>query len=99
MARALKPRVLIRGVIQDELGDDSEPPAMRLLEEVLEVGERAELLKLGGVIRDVVAVVLAGGRVERQEPERRDPQGLGIVELAREPAKVTDPVSVAVEVA
>ena len=49
-----------------------------------------------GVVRDVVAVILQGGRVERKQPYRGDAQVLEIVELLRQPLKISDPVIVAV---
>src|SRR2546430_5074176 len=65
-ARALEPRVLVGGVVQHELDDDPQPAPMRLLEEDLEVVERAAVRMDAVVIGDVVAVV-AGRRGEEGE--------------------------------
>jgi hypothetical protein len=48
------------------------------------------------VVRNVVAVVLQRGGIERQQPERRHAEVLQIVELACESLKVTDAIAVAV---
>src|SRR3712207_5705097 len=50
----------------------------------------------GGVIGDVVAVVLQRRRVEGEQPDRRDAEVLKVVELPGEAAKVADAVAVAV---
>jgi len=49
-----------------------------------------------GVIRDVVAVVLEGRWVERQEPDRCDAEVLDVVEFLRHPAEIADTVGYAV---
>ena len=70
----LEPRVLIGGVGQHQLGDDPDAAPVRLAQEQAEVAERA----VGGVhlavVRDVVPVVAQRGGVERQEPQRGDPE-------------------------
>ena len=92
----LEPRVLVRGVVDDELRDHPDPPPVRLAQEDPEVGERP----VGGVdvrvVRDVVAVVFEGRRVEGEEPKRSDPEILEIVQLPREPPEVSHAVRVAV---
>ena len=96
--RPLEPGVLVGGVVDDELRDHPDPPPVRLAQEQPEVGERP----VGGVdvvvIRDVVPVVLQGRGVEREEPERGDPEVLQVVQLRREPPEVPHPVPVAVVV-
>ena len=57
--RGLEPRMLIGGVVDDQLGDDADAAAVRLLDEPIEVGERAVARMDVLVVRDVVAVVSA----------------------------------------
>jgi hypothetical protein len=57
-ASPLEPRVLIGGVVADELGDDLEAAQVRLADQVLDVSERAIVGVDRGVVGDVVAVVL-----------------------------------------
>jgi hypothetical protein len=66
-SRALEPRVLVRGVVDDELDDDADAARVPRLDEVAEVVDRA----VGGVdvlvLGDVVAVIAQRREVERQE--------------------------------
>ena len=95
-ARSLKPWVLIRCVIDDELGDDSHSAAVSFLEKDLEVTEvavdRIDLVVIG----DVVAVILERRWIEREQPERRDAEVLEVIELLGETGKVANAVSIAV---
>jgi hypothetical protein len=63
-----------------------------------EVSERS----VGGihpvVVGDVVAVVLAGRRLERHQPECRRAEPVQIVEPAHQALKVTDPIRVGIHV-
>ena len=56
---------------------------------------RAEVGIDAAVVGDVVAVVLAGARIERQQPERVDAEVLQIVELLGQAGEVADAVAVA----
>ena len=95
--RRLEPRVLVGGVVDDELGDDADVAAMRLRHEALEVLHRAVARMDVLVVGDVVAVVSERRRVERQQPERVDAEALEVVELLRQAGEVADAVVVAVE--
>ena len=95
--RRLKPGVLVGGMIDDELGDDPDSPIVCFAHEGAEVPDGAIVPVNATVIGDVVAVVLQGRRIERQQPERGDPQVLQIVELLHETAEVSVPVAVAVK--
>ena len=83
--RALEPGVLVRGVVDHQLGDDAQPAPVRLANKALEIGHaaigRVDVLVVG----DVVAVVAQRRGVEREQPQRRDTEILQIIELAREP--------------
>ncbi len=97
LARGLEPRVLIRRVIDDELGDDAQSASMRLVDERLEILARAVVGMDVAVVGDVVAIVLAGRRIERQQPDGVDPQLLDVIELAEQSAEIADAIVVAVE--
>jgi hypothetical protein len=94
---ALEPGVLIRGVVDHELGDDLEPAGVCLVDEALELPHRPVVAVDRGVVRDVVAVVAAGRGVEGQQPQRGDPEVLQVVELGRQPREIADAVTVGVE--
>ncbi len=70
---------------------------MSLAKEGLEVGQRAVRGMDGGVVGDVVAVVLQWRRIERQEPDDVDAEVLEVIEFARQTFDVADAVGVRVE--
>ncbi len=92
----LEPGVLVGGVVDDQLRDHPQAAGVGLPEKGLEVAQRAVVGVDAGVVGDVVAVVLQRRRVERQQPDRRDPEVLQVVEPGGQAAKVADPVAVAV---
>ena len=85
--------MLVGGVIDDQLGDDLQPAAMRLVDEVAKVIERAVVGVHVAVVGDVVAVVAQGRRIERQQPDRVDAQLLNVIEPLRESGKIADAVA------
>ncbi len=95
--RALEPRVLVRRVVDHQLGDHLEPAPVGLVQENLEVLDRAVGGMDAGVVGDVVAVVAPGGGIERQDPDRRHPQVAQVVELGGQPLEVAAAVAVRVE--
>ena len=92
VARLLEPGVLVRGVVDDELGDDADAALVRRLDERLEVVERAVGRVDPAVVRDVVAVVTQRRRIERHHPDRRGAQLLDVVELLRDADEIADAV-------
>ncbi len=70
---------------------------MGLADEQLEVAQRAVLGLDARVVGDVVAVVLARRRVERQQPEGGDAEVGEVVELLGQAREVTRAVAVRVE--
>ena len=72
------------------------PRRLRLRHEAAEVAHRAEVGIDAAVVGDVVAVVAAGARIERQQPERGDAEVLQVVELLGQPGEIADAVVVAV---
>ena len=95
--RGLEPGGAVGGVVEDELRDDPEVPPVRLLQERLEVLDRAVRRVDGRVLGDVVAIVLERRGIEGQEPEHRDAEILQVIELLPEPPEVADAVRVRVE--
>ena len=70
---------------------------VRLVDEAIEVLERAVARMDALVVGDVVAVVAQRRRVEGQQPERVDAEALQVVELLGQAGEVADAVAVAVE--
>ncbi len=75
--------MLVGRVIQDQLGDDADAPAMGFAQEGLEVGERSIRGMDVRVVRDVIAVILERRRIKGKKPDGRDAQVLQIIELLR----------------
>ena len=88
--------MLVGGVIDDQLGDDLQPAAVRLRDELAEVLQRAVVGVHVGVVGDVVAIVAHRRRIERQQPERVDAELLDVVEALRQASEVADAVAVGV---
>ena len=96
VAGLLEPRVLVAGVVHDEVDDDAHAALVGGVDELHEVGEVAELGQHGGVVGDVVTAVAQGGLEERRQPEAVDAQPLQVVQLGGEALEVADAVAVAV---
>ena len=97
LAGALEPGMLVGGMVDDQLGDDADAAPMRLLDEALDVVERAVLGMDAGVLGDVVAVVEPRRGIEGQQPERVDAELGDVVELGDQAGKVADAVVVGIE--
>ena len=95
-AGALEPVVLVGRVVDDELGDDPQAALLGFLDEAAEILHRPEIGVDVAIVGDVVAVVAAGGGVERQQPQRGDAEILQIPQFLGQPGKVADAVIVAV---
>ena len=96
LAAGLEPRVLVAGVVHDEVDDHADAALVRLVEELEEVLEVAELGQDVGVVGDVVAAVAQRRGEERRQPEAVDAEPLQVVELLGQALEVADAVAVAV---
>ena len=97
VAGLLKPRVLVRGVVQDELGDDPHAPPVRVVEERLEVVEVAVDRQDREVVGRVVAVVPERALQKGQQPQRVHAEPLQVRQLPPQPREVAEAVVVGVE--
>ena len=95
-ARRLKPRMLVRGVVDDQLGDHLQAGVVGRPEEGPEVLQRAVAGMHAFVVRDVVAVVTQGRRIERQQPHARDAEVADVCQLASQAREVSDAIAGAV---
>ncbi len=92
----LEPGVLVRGVVDDEFGDNSHVASVRRIQELLEVIEGSVAGVNVVVLGDVVPVVAQRRRIERQEPDGVDAEATQVVESGRETLEVADAVVVGV---
>src|SRR3954471_13285192 len=95
-ACTLKPGMLIRGVVDDQLGDHPQLSPLGLLHEAAKVLHRAEIGIDVTVVRNVITVVAPRRWIEWQQPQGGDPEILEIVQLAGEAGEISDTVAVAV---
>ncbi len=66
LARPLEPRVLIRGVVDDQLGDHPQTPLVRLGDKALGVGHGPVVAVYAAVFGNVVTVIATWRRIEWQ---------------------------------
>ncbi len=95
--RRLEPGVLVRGVIDDEFGDDLQAAAVCFAHEMAKVIARSVRGEHVGVVRHVVPVIEHRRWIERLQPDGVDAQFLDVVEFLRQAAKIPDPVLVGIE--
>src|SRR6516225_324581 len=95
--RTLKPGMLIRRMVDYQLGDNAQIAAMCLAHECLEIGHppigRVDVLVIG----NVVAVVAQWRGIERQQPQRGDPEIVQIIELAAQPVEIANAVVISIK--
>ncbi len=92
--------MLIARVVDDQIEDDPQTPGVGRLDEPVEVGHRAEQRIDGGMVADVVAEVATRRGVERREPDRIDPERVGlageVIEVGDDAVEIADAIAVAV---
>jgi hypothetical protein len=91
-----EPGVLIRGVVDREIHKDADIALLCLTGEATEVIEGSEPGVDTEVVGDIVAVVLAGRRIERKQPDGVDAEIDQVVHGVDDALEVTDPVAVAI---
>ena len=91
-----EPGVLVRGVVDHQVEHDLQPALVRLCQQFVEVGHRAELGHDGAVIRDVVAVVVVGRGEDGREPDHVHAQPRQIIEPRDHAAQIAHAVAVRV---
>ena len=92
-ARRLEPRVLVAGVVHDQVGDDPDAPLVRLVDQRDEIADVAVLGQHGHEVGDVVAAVAQRRGVDRQQPDAVDAQPLQVVQPGDQPAQVAGAVA------
>jgi hypothetical protein len=94
--RSLKPRMLVRSVIDDQVDDHADAALVRLVHELDELAARA-VARIDAVeIGDVVAVVAIRRGLERCEPDDVDAERVEIVETLHQTAEIAAAVAVTV---
>ncbi len=96
MAGALEPGVLIGGVIKDQFGDDTNAAAVGGAQQLFKVTQSVVDRVDGVVVGDIITVVPLWRGVEREEPERRDPELLQVIEFTDQAAKIADAIGIGI---
>ena len=91
-----EPRVLVGGVVDDQVHDEAHAPLTDALQQTVEIRQGAEHRVDVVVVGDVVAVVRLRGGVDRREPQDVDAEGLQVVELGTNALEVAEAVAVGV---
>ncbi len=96
-ARPLEPRVLVRGVVDHQLGNHPQAAVVGFGDKALGVGHGPVVRVHSLVLGNVIAVVAPRRRIERQQPDGVDAQLGDVVELGDQARKVADTVVVGVK--
>ena len=91
-----EPRVLVAGVVDDEVHDQPHPAPVQLGDQLVELRQRAEQRVDVLVVADVVAVVGLRRGVDRREPQDVDAEVGQVVQPLQDAAEVADAVAVGV---
>src|SRR5439155_23878806 len=95
-AGPLEPGMLVRSVIDHEFRNDAKAAHLCFGHEFLEVIERAKCGIDLLVVGDVIAIVAARARIERQKPKRGDAELLKVIEPRGEAGEIADAVVIAI---
>ena len=91
-----KPRMLVRGVVDDQIEDDPNAALPRRSGQVREVTEAAQCRVDAVVVADVVATVAPGTGMDRIQPQARDSQSGQVVKATDQSPQVASTVTVRV---
>ena len=91
-----EPRMFVRGVVDDQVEDDPDPPLPRASGQVGEVTEAADCRVDAVVVADVVAAVAPGSGMDRIQPHAGDAQSGQVIEATDQPPQVAAAVTVRV---
>ena len=92
-ARLDEPGMLVARVVRNPVDQHAQPARVRVGQEPVEVGERAEERIDVAVVRDVVAVVLHRRAEERGDPDRVDAEPDQVIEVPTDALEVADAVA------
>jgi hypothetical protein len=92
----LKPRVLIGGVVEHQVQDHPDVPAVGVFEEAAEILQGPVFRGHVHVVRDIVTPIHQRGGVVGAQPDGLDPQVLEVIQMATDPLQVSDAISVRV---
>ena len=92
----LKPGMLIGGVIDHQIHHDFEPTLMRFGQQLVHIVERAEQRVDVLIVRDVIAVVVLRGLIDRGEPQHIHAKISKVIKTRRDALKIAESIAVRV---
>src|SRR6185437_7804467 len=93
-----EPRMLVGGVVHNEIDDDAHSTLFAATGELNKVAERAVAGIDRIIIADVVAIVAAGRALKWHEPQRGDSHTLQVIEPAKKALEVSHSVAVCIHI-
>ncbi len=88
--------MLVGGMVQHQLGDHPQPPLVGLPQKLLKLPQGIVAGIDIVIIGNIVPIIPQRRRVERQHPERRNPQLLQVVQLADQTTEVPHAVGIGI---
>ena len=96
--RLAKPGMLVGRVVDDEIDDDADAALLAAMGEFDEVAQRAVAGIDAVIVRNVVAVVLAGRGLKRHQPDRGNAEPVQIIQPPQQALEIADAVAIGVHV-
>src|SRR5690606_38134058 len=94
---ALEPGMLVRGMVDHQLGDDPQPATMGFADEAAHVRHVAVIGVYPAIVCNVVTIVAPRRWIERQQPQGVDAQIHQVVEFLDKSGEVADTIVVGIE--
>ena len=91
-----EPWVKMGGMVDDEIHYQGDAALMAAITEGFEVLERAVVRVDSLIVRDIIAVIEAGGGLDRGEPDGVHPEGGYVIEPADYPLQVSYPIAIGI---
>ena len=88
--------MLVGGVIDHQLRNHFQTTRMGRLHKQPKVGKSAVVRMYAAVVRNIIAIIAQGRRIERQQPQRRHAEILEVVEFLEESFKIANAVAIAI---
>ena len=96
VAARLEPRVLVGSMVDDQIHHDFQTALMRLGKQFIHIVKRAEHRIYALVIRDIVAVVILRGLVDRAQPQHINAQVGEIIQAAGDALDIAEAIAIGV---
>ena len=88
--------MLVGGVVYDQIHDDLHAPRVGLCKQAVKILHCAKFCHDRPIIRDIIAVVIVGGLIDRRQPQDIHPEFFKIRQMRGDPVQVPDSVTIAV---